>query len=349
MVRGKKRRTALLGVLLGIALALGLVPGLARAALVDAWEGNPYAGLVNTTTTVTFNGKPWYIIADGSTAADAGTLTLLAADTSFGLSKFDDSYSNDYDKPSAVKTYLSNIVAGTAGDGKPDFSNVASAIGDEGLYLLSRDEVSALGLSSDVLKMSFTGGDTHYGEWWLRSPGYHDVFAAFVDGVDCYVDYIGIHVFKSFGVRPALQLNLSSVIFESESKSFSLKPHTHSLAYAASGATITATCTAKGCTDPAYSATLQISRPAKATYGDSNSADATVTDEGGIRGEAKVMYQTKGADAYGEATQTAPTNAGTHRASVTLAGVALAGGGTGDVTAYVEYTIAKADPTAAAP
>lgn len=36
MVRGKKRRTALLGVLLGIALALGLVPGLARAALADA-------------------------------------------------------------------------------------------------------------------------------------------------------------------------------------------------------------------------------------------------------------------------------------------------------------------------
>ena len=37
---------------------------------------------------VTFNGKQWYIIKDESTAVNAGTVTLLAADTSFGLLEF---------------------------------------------------------------------------------------------------------------------------------------------------------------------------------------------------------------------------------------------------------------------
>ena len=71
------------------------LPDMYITASASTYEGNPYAALVKTTTTVTFNGKPWYIIADNSTAVDAGTVTLLAADTSFGRSKFADS-SNDY-------------------------------------------------------------------------------------------------------------------------------------------------------------------------------------------------------------------------------------------------------------
>ena len=174
-----KTRTKTLSWLLSLALALSLVPGMSLTAL--AWDGNPYASLVNTTTTVTFNGKPWYIIADNSTAADAGTVTLLAADTSFDLSAFSSNWSNNYSN-STVKGYLEKIVAGTAGDGKPDFKDVADAIvtnTDTGgkLYLLSKSEANAL--SSAVLKMNFSNG---FGCWWLRSPGDSYCYATYVNG-----------------------------------------------------------------------------------------------------------------------------------------------------------------------
>ena len=126
--------------------------------------------------------------------------------------------------------------------------------------------------------------------------------------------------------------------------------HTHSFTYSASGETITAECTATGCTLPPstqggtnHVATLTIAAPALTIYGGTGSAEATITDANSIRGTATLQYQTKSGDTYGTATTTAPTNAGTHKASITL--------GTGDnsATASVEYTIAKADPTATAP
>ena len=152
---------------------LGLMPGMSLTAL--AYDGNPYASLVGTTNSVTFNGKPWYIIADNSTAVDAGTVTLLAADTSFGLSEFSDRYSNDY-SISKVKASLDDLT--TSGS----FKDVADAIEtntDAGgkLYLLSTSEAQQL--SQDVLKMNFS---SMMGGWWLRSPGFYEVEAAFVYG-----------------------------------------------------------------------------------------------------------------------------------------------------------------------
>ncbi len=58
---------------------------------------------MNSKTVVKFNNHDWYIIADDSTAT-GGTVTLLAADTSFGKSKFHDS-SNAYSN-STVKGVL---------------------------------------------------------------------------------------------------------------------------------------------------------------------------------------------------------------------------------------------------
>lgn len=46
--------------------------------------------------------------------------------------------------------------------------------------------------------------------WWLRSPGYRSRDAAFVYGVDGYVFDNGFNVPNPFGVRPVLQINLSS-------------------------------------------------------------------------------------------------------------------------------------------
>ena len=85
----KKRKISgrkLLSYILTLVMILGLMPGMSLTAF--AYDGNPYASLVNTTTKVKFNGYYWYIIEDNSTAVDAGTVTLLAADTSFGTSVF---------------------------------------------------------------------------------------------------------------------------------------------------------------------------------------------------------------------------------------------------------------------
>ena len=115
--------------------------------------------------------------------------------------------------------------------------------------------------------------------------------------------------------------------------------HTHSFTYSPSNGTITATCNGAGtCSLTDNKATLTIAAPDNLTY-DKSAKAAVITDANAIQGTAKVQYQTKSGDAYGEATETAPTNAGTYKASITVGGA----------TASVEYTIAKADPTCTAP
>ena len=198
----KKRKFSgrkLLSFLITLTMLVGMMPGLSLTAL--AYDGNPYASLVNTTTKVTFNGKSWYIIADNSTAVDAGTVTLLAADTSFGTKTFDSvNYSNKY-STSEIRTYLDSLTE-TGGS----FADVADAIEtvkikgsdsdtevDAKLYLLSTAEAN--NLSNDVRKINFTGGDCMDGEWWLRSPGYLDL-VAFVFGDFGFVNDYGIMSMK---------------------------------------------------------------------------------------------------------------------------------------------------------
>lgn len=101
--------------------------------------------------------------------------------------------------------------------------------------------------------------------------------------------------------------------------------HAHNYTYQASGATITATCSAEGCTlddgDGNHTATLTIGAP---TTG--NDATVTVTPAGAITGYT-VRYQSKSGTTWGAETTTAPSAAGIHRANVKL----------GTVTASVSY------------
>ena len=115
-------------------------------------------------------------------------------------------------------------------------------------------------------------------------------------------------------------------------------PHTHDFTYSADGATITATCTADGCTLTDNKATLTIAAPDNLTYDKSTKA-AVITDANAIQGTAKVQYQTKNGSTYGEATEIAPAGVGSHKASIKVGGA----------TASVEYTIVKADPTYTVP
>jgi hypothetical protein len=82
---------------------------------------------------------------------------------------------------------------------------VAETTDDAKLYLLSYGEANLL--PENVLKFKYS--------WWLRSPDRYDDRAALVNGEPGYVNVPGNDVFGTFGVRPALKLNLSSVIFSS--------------------------------------------------------------------------------------------------------------------------------------
>ena len=149
-----------------------------------------------TAKQVSFNGYKWYIIADNSTSATEGTVTLLAADTSFGTSAFDTTapYSHDY-STSAVKAQLDAL---TAEGGS--FAGAANAIQDTEygkLYLLSTQEAQAL--PGKLLNPGFT---TMMGGWWLRSPGNFDFNAACVFGEYEYVDDLGIVSRRSLAFAP---------------------------------------------------------------------------------------------------------------------------------------------------
>ena len=256
----KQKTKRVFGILINLFMVLGLMAGMSLTAHADGVkaytaydvttiDNNNKDGDALTELRVTFNGMPWYLIEDNSTAVNAGTVTLLAADTGFGEFCFDiddELYGegNSYNR-SDVKTYLDYIVAGIAGEKMPylkdvpNFKEVADAIQpvtlityqydvngmikasetteNAKLYLLSIDEAKAL--PKNVRKFS------EYSWWWLRSPSCRDeCFAADVSSDTGDVDdNFGDSVRFVFGVRPALKLNLSSVIFESTSKTFSLK------------------------------------------------------------------------------------------------------------------------------
>lgn len=110
-------------------------------------------------------------------------------------------------------------------------------------------------------------------------------------------------------------------------------PHVHSWTYTASGDTITATCTAKGCTlDNRIGGSYTIVKPPHEVYGDGKDVEATITvaaAEGVTLPDAGSITYAKG----GTALDAAPVDAGEYTASITL----------GSATAKVTFKIAKAD------
>ena len=207
----KQRRT-----ILQLAMVVGMMLLMSITAM--AWDGDPYAGLVNTTTTVKFNNIGWYVIADNSTAVDAGTVTLLAKDP-IGASKFHDSR-NVYSS-STVKGYLDELITGTG-----SFAVVADAIASTDLndvnvrgaklWLISKDEANRI--PEAIRKCSQTGG-ADKSIWWLRTPGDDSSVEACVYNEGSVYSF-GLPVQGLLEVRPALRLNLAKIVFLPESKTF---------------------------------------------------------------------------------------------------------------------------------
>ncbi len=185
---------------------------------------------------VTFNGKPWYIIEDNSTSENEGSITLLYADTNLGDSKFSTT-GTDY-STSLVKTALDNQ---TAPGGA--FYNVAAAIKSVDLsdvnvtgaklYLLNSDEAAAL----PVNLRAFAFNNNLGGSWWLRNESTAGKSVKGVVGKDfsgkTAGTILGIIYDASVGIRPALQLDLSKVDYDSEAKTFTVTTDTQVEALAA--------------------------------------------------------------------------------------------------------------------
>ena len=124
--------------------------------------------------------------------------------------------------------------------------------------------------------------------------------------------------------------------------------HTHSFVYSASVATITAACTEDFCPLTDKKITLTMEAPERTAYGGSESASATLTGLDAFKTATgltiAVKYEGRDGTTYDEST-TPPTAVGKYTASITLSGVKINGGGTGNVTAKVDYEIAKRELT----
>ena len=322
----------ILSFLLTIALLLGLMQGLGLTGFT--YDDNPYAALVPTSSDdsnalndklISFNGNMWYIIEDNSTAVNSGTVTLLHA-TFLAKVPFSSSRDHTAYKDSSIEDFLNGYYEGSFAQ----FSNAivptdlddVSVTGAK-LYLLSTAEVQSL--PDNVKKIGC--------DWWLRTQGNMQcgTFVGEFGNIANSVTYVT----SSLAARPALRLDLSKVIFSD--KTFSLDED-HNFTYTASGSTITAVCSAENCSlplvDGRHTATLTIAAPKHNTYGDGKDAAAVITDAYRIRGDAKISYQKKNGSNYGTASETAPTDVGDYKASITI----------GSATASIEYTIARVDP-----
>lgn len=189
---------------------------------------------VNTATAPTMyfgqdhenNPGAWRVIDyDGNSAAGiAGNMTLLAANN-MGLSKF--GASNAYadsalkeaidalaDKLTAKETDA--VEKRTLASGNYDEENTdgvaGSAVSNAVFWPLSSKEANAVNNDLRVVDPEHPGWASSY--WWLRSPD-EDYSTAFVAGRGEVRYYGGYSTSKEFGVRPAFDLNLDSVLFAS--------------------------------------------------------------------------------------------------------------------------------------
>ena len=172
------------------------------------------------------NPGAWRVIDyDGNSAAGiAGNMTLLAANN-MGLSKF--GASNAY-ADSALKEAIDALAAKltteenaavkkrTLESGSYDRANTdcvaGPAVSNAVFWPLSSKEANAVNNDLRVVDPEHPGWASSY--WWLRSPD-EDYSTAFVAGRGEVRYYGGYSTSKEFGVRPAFDLNLDSVLFAS--------------------------------------------------------------------------------------------------------------------------------------
>ena len=175
------------------------------------------------------NPGAWRVIGyDGSGVTSAqGDMTLLAAGT-MGVVEFDDTGASTKYAPSNLRTAI-DALAGkltaketdavqtrTLTSGSYDGENTDCVAGDQVdnavFWPLSTAEAFAVNQDLRIVDKENTNWEMYY--WWLRSPGNHNIGAAFVRA-DGEPSTLVEAAAPSYGVRPAFNLNLGSVLFTS--------------------------------------------------------------------------------------------------------------------------------------
>ena len=233
-------RKGLMGTLVAIAMALCVAPGAAFAAGIQAGQ----ADLTVNTSKVAFAGHEWWVVCDGANGIypQADHATLLAANDDFGDSKFRDSISRATDGYTAYEgNFYANNPAGMAAWTTPneyagstlqqEMESIANGIktnsSKEYALISARNLTSADGIqgqsidaqklwalsAAEINEYAFDVPTFDVG-WRLRSPGVRGDRSSGVEGSSSYYDLNFDDNYFS-GIRPALLLNLSSILLTS--------------------------------------------------------------------------------------------------------------------------------------
>ena len=174
------------------------------------------------------NPAAWRVIGyNGSgVASTQGDMALLAA-YNMGWTMFGESNAYaDSDLKEEVDTLAGKLTAEETdavekrtlatgsynGENTDCVEGVGAAVSNAAFWPLSSKEANAVKEDLRVVDPEHQGWASSY--WWLRSPGRVYDVAAYVTGYGS-VDYTGWKVYKEYGVRPAFNLNLDSVLFAS--------------------------------------------------------------------------------------------------------------------------------------
>ena len=253
-MRGKIRKgiAFVLSAVLGVATIITTVPQLSVPVFAAGTGKNLQLGYAaigegfNTSSAAkVYFGSPenkdplaWRVIGynGNGTASTSGNATLLSSDLIGSNIKFADTSDNQYnngtspsnlytaiagnndsilairftDKEKADSVMLKRLLRGREdqseayGSGNSDYIR-GSDLADQKLWPLSTAEATTVASEIRCINDS----------WWLRSPGSNGNYAARVDNYGD-VDFTGGYVNSNGGVRPAFNLNLSSIIFTSD-------------------------------------------------------------------------------------------------------------------------------------
>lgn len=226
-------------------LMLMLLAGMGLPAY--AYDGDPYTALIATVDdsyeslaakAVSFNGYDWNIIADESTAVDAGTLTLIAKEPIDNKPYNERNDGNFYSK-STVKSYLDSLTAeggafADVADAIVTIPSITTTFRQKGvsytdtvtnvkLYLPSKDEVYSWRYKPIISCKEYDGNNTStWVRWWTRTPGEGgtgSTYYAFNKNRGMITETSGSVTYE-YGVRPVLKLDLSKVTFNAENNAF---------------------------------------------------------------------------------------------------------------------------------
>ena len=188
-----------------------------------------------------------------------------------------------------------------------------------------------------------TEGDTYYYWWELFNESendwttrFYNVNTATHSGEKSKMLTIsGLPVDKSYQYHIFVQCSNG---YQCYSEPFTVTQHQHSWTYTASGATITAKCTAEGCyLTNGNGGSVTINAPAADTLtynGNQKAATVTSSDWKGVAIDTIAVAYAQN----GKTLPSAPTDAGEYTASITV------GAGNKPAIASVKYTIQKANP-----